>query len=193
MTETPVDEKGGFEPSPYDFLHHGVCLISRTIYLAEITEESAEQFIKRMHILSGISDEPIHVILNSAGGNWFDGLAIYDVINTSASIVTCEVVGKCMSMGTVISQACDRRFVHANACVMIHNGSQGLDGSALELEAWGRHSAVERRRLYKLLSRRSHKKSAFWRRKCAATGDYILTAEQATKLGLFDELIEVPE
>ena len=145
-------------------------------------------FIRAMHVLDKQGDFPITIIINSHGGDWHDGFAIYDTIMDSSSLVVCEVRGKCMSMGVIIAQACDRRQLMPHAIVMVHNGSAGADGDALNFEKWAAHSKSERKRMYEILAERSGRTPAFWQKKCLG-GDLILNADQAVELGLFDEVI----
>ena len=143
-----------------------------------------------MHLLETQSDFPIHILMNSGGGNWLDALAIYDRIRDCDTLVTVEVLGKCMSAAVPIVQACNVRFIHPNASVMVHNGSHEISGGveATEMERWSKQSALERKRMYDLLSSAGAKSPCFWRRKCAK-GDFYMTASQAVVLGLFDEVV----
>jgi ATP-dependent Clp protease protease subunit len=174
---------------PSDFIF-GCCEPeTRTIIVTDINDEMVNNFIKAVHVLELQNDFPIHLIINSRGGDWEGGLAIYDTIKDFVGPVSCEVRGKCMSMAVIIAQACQYRWVHPNASVMVHNGNAGADGDAVNFENWARYSKHERQRMYELLAARTGHKPSYWRRKCG-NGDLILTADQAVKHGLFDEVIK---
>ena len=65
----------------HKFFDHNIDLDYRTLYIGgEIEEESAEKAIKGIHVLETISSEQINIILNSPGGCWYNGIAIYDMI-----------------------------------------------------------------------------------------------------------------
>lgn len=150
----------------------------------------ADHFVRCMHLLMSDCDDPVHILMNSGGGHWLDALAIYDCIRDADTLVTIEVLGKCMSAAVPIVQACEKRFIHPNATVMVHNGSHEASGvDALTLEQWGKNSTAERKRMYAMLAARSPKDAGYWRRKCAQ-GDFYMTASQAVELGLFDTIVE---
>lgn len=161
---------------------------SRTIMVTDIDDEMVNGFIKAMHIMERGNDFPVHVLINSRGGDWAGGLAIYDTILDFPAPVSCEVKGKCMSMAVIIAQACVPRVVHPNASIMVHNGNAGADGDAINFENWAKYSKSERKKMYELLAARTGHTAEFWRRKCAS-GDLILNADQAVKLGLFDAVV----
>ena len=161
---------------------------TRTVLVGDIDDAMVNDFIKAFYILEKTSDYPAHLIINSRGGDWAGGLAIFDTIKDFPAPVTCEVRGKCMSMAVIIAQACDTRWVHPHSSVMVHNGNAGADGDAINFENWARYSKSERRKMYELLGDRTGHKPEFWRRKCAS-GDLILNADQAVALGLFDLVV----
>ncbi len=183
--DTPVHQDEG--PS-LEFLACNVDLETRTIWLGNIEEDTAEHFIKAMHVLTKDNDFPIMILMNCAGGHWPNALAIYDCIKDCDAPVDVEVYGQCMSAGPVIVQACTTRWIHPNAMVMVHDGQHGGEGETRTFVAWGKYADFERKRLFKLLSRRSTKPANYWRNRCARHGDVILTAEQAISFGLFDHL-----
>lgn len=171
-----------------EFLACNLDVDTRTIWLGAIEEETAEAFIKAMHVLCKGSDWPINILMNSPGGHWPGALAIYDCIMDCDAPVSVEVYGQCMSAAPVIVQACSDRWIHPNAMVMIHDGSHGGEGTTSTFVSWGKYADQERKRMFNLLARRTPKTPRFWRNKAAKTGDFYLTAAQAVQLGLFDNL-----
>lgn len=135
------------------------------------------------------SDMPVRVLMMSGGGLWVGALAIYDAIKDCDTTVDIEVYGCCMSAAVVIAQACERRFIHPNATVMVHNGTHDPgESDSQSFEAWGKWSRKQRERMYSLLAERSKNGPDWWRRK-ARNGDFILSADEAVELGLFDEVV----
>lgn len=124
---------------------------TRTIYMGSISKTAdenesgvdnfmAEYFIKGMHILNTTSDEPITIVMNNPGGDWYHGMAIYDAISTSPSHCTIMVYGHAMSMGSVILQAADKRYMMPNSRFMIHYGSDGKIEHSKTFEKWADES-----------------------------------------------------
>lgn len=129
----------------YDY---DIYIPSRTIYMGS-TESSitdgesgteavmAERVIKALHLLDQ-KDEPITIIMNNPGGDWYHGMAIYDAIKSCKSHVTVKGYGYIMSMGAVIMQAADNRIIAPNAKLMIHYGYAGWDGHAKTFQKWAK-------------------------------------------------------
>jgi ATP-dependent protease ClpP protease subunit len=123
----------------------------RTIYmgsLGKIDEENesgvdnfmAEYFIKGMHFLEARKNDPIIIIMNNPGGDWYHGMAIYDAIRTSTCHCTIKVYGYAMSMGSIILQAADNRIMMPNSRLMIHYGYNGMSGHTKIFEKWSDES-----------------------------------------------------
>jgi ATP-dependent Clp endopeptidase proteolytic subunit ClpP len=165
---------------------------SRTIYIGDgedgsgVGPKMAEKVIKAFTIFNTTPDKNVRVILNSKGGDWYDGMAIYDVIKSSPCEVTIEVVGAAMSMGSIILQAADVRVLHPNSTIMIHDGSDFFDGHARNMERWGDWSKVIRKQMYAIYAEKTGKDSKHWEKRCGH--DYILTAEEAVEEGLADKI-----
>ena len=173
----------------HDFFDHGFHLESRTIYLGpETNGHTFEKVLKGLHLLVLDNQEkPITIHMNNCGGDVFDGFATYDAIKSCPCQVVIEVFGQASSMGSIILQAADRRIIHQNAIVMIHDGMESFEGDPRSFENWARFSKkILRPRTYQIYSNRSGKDELFWERKCAS--DYIMTAEEAVELGLADEI-----
>jgi len=73
--------------------------------------------------------------MSSAGGNWNDGMAIFDAISTCKSHVIMLVYGQAESMSSIILQAADTRIMMPNAYFMCHFGSSGFEGNYLDVQA----------------------------------------------------------
>jgi len=170
---------------------------TRTIYIGDSTEGeldylTAKNTIKALHILQSFSiDRPINVILNTFGGCWYNGMAIYDAVRGCPCHVVVTAIGAAMSMGSIILQAADERVIYPNATLMIHDGYETrVDDAPNTFQNWAEHSKVCQARMYAIYSERSGKQPGFWKRKCAS--DSILTAEKAVEIGLADRIFKPP-
>ena len=118
---------------------YNVDVESRTIYMGSeegVDALMAEYMVKGMHILESKSVDAITIIMNNPGGDFFHGLAIYDVIKTSKCYCTIKVYGHAMSMGSLILQAADKRIMSPNSRFMIHFGYDSHSGHAKIVEKW---------------------------------------------------------
>lgn len=131
-----------------DKLHdYGIYVPSRTIYMGSEQSDNdmvesgtdylmAERTIKNLHILDSASEQPITILMNNLGGDFYSGMAIYDAIRKCKSHVTIKVFGHAMSMGSVILQAGDERIMTPSARQMIHYGYDAVDGHSKTVRKW---------------------------------------------------------
>jgi ATP-dependent Clp protease, protease subunit len=185
------------------FYDYDIDLPHRTIYVGSINSDidgdesgtdvlMAERVIKALHLL-GQKDEPITIIMNNLGGDWYHGMAIYDAIKTCNCHITIKAYGYCMSMGSVILQAADERLMAPNAKMMIHYGSNAAPSIHSKIfDSWAEenkkiNTAMEDIYLDKIklvnpsFTRQDLEKKLNF--------DTFLTAEEAVKLGLADDIL----
>ncbi len=163
---------------------------TRTVYLlGDVDQDSVGRAVKGLHLLASASVEPITLLINTEGGNWQQGMALYDFVSSLPNHVTAKVLGQAMSMGGIILQAADTRIAYANATIMVHDGNDGYDGHPRTFEAWATYGKALRQRMYEIYAECSGKSVSYWSKKCEQ--DYILTPSQALAEGLIDN-IEVP-
>jgi len=176
------------------FFDYDLHLETRTIYIGDgedgsgVGPKMAEKVVKAFTIFNMTPDKPVTVLLNTKGGDVFDGYAIYDAIKDSPCHVTIEVIGAAMSMGSIILQAADLRVVHPNATIMIHDGKDSMDQVHIrDLEKWAEYyKKIDRPRMYQLFADRTGKPFSYWEKKSA--NDYIMTAQQALDEGFVDKI-----
>lgn len=71
--------------------------------------------------LRSIGEQPVTVHVNSPGGDYFEGLAIYNLLRAHPKEVTVKVLGVAASAASVIAMAGDRLEVPRAGFLMIHN------------------------------------------------------------------------
>lgn len=142
----------------------------------------------------GVRDpgEPVYIDINSPGGSVVDGLALYDVIQglrAKGSHVTTRAVGGAFSMGAVILQAGDDRVVTPHAKLLIHEGSQTIQGTMTRGEQEDMKGFVDMllSDIADILESRSKLSRRQilnrWKRK-----DWYIDAEEAVNLGFADRI-----
>lgn len=121
------------------FHDYGLHIPTRTISLDSsdgnsVDYEMTTRAIKNLSILANLSKDPITVILNTEGGDCYQGMAIYDEIKSMHDIhVTAIVKGAAQSMGCIVLQAADHRILMPSASLMYHNGSgRGPEANSYE-------------------------------------------------------------
>jgi ATP-dependent Clp protease protease subunit len=71
--------------------------------------------------LRNFGDVPVTVEINSPGGDYFEGLAIYNVLREHKQDITVKILGLAASAASVIAMAGDTIQVARAGFVMIHN------------------------------------------------------------------------
>ena len=108
----------------------------------------ASMFYKNIRILDNLSKDPILIHMHSIGGDWNDGMTIYDSIHLCQSHVTIVAYGQAESMSSIILQAADNRVMTPNSYFMCHFGSSGYSGNYLDVQ---KGAAFEKRMTEKML------------------------------------------
>lgn len=71
--------------------------------------------------LRSIGEKPVTVQINSPGGNFFDGLAIYNMLRAHPETVTVQVLGMAASAASIIAMAADEIQIAKAGLMMVHN------------------------------------------------------------------------
>ncbi|WP_299686700.1 head maturation protease, ClpP-related [uncultured Tateyamaria sp.] len=71
--------------------------------------------------LRNIGDRDVVVSINSPGGDFFEGLAIYNLLNEHPGAVTIKILGLAASAASIIAMAGDKIQISRAAFLMIHN------------------------------------------------------------------------
>ena len=118
-------------------LHEYHCNIkTREIYLQSDSSSEEEvgvdfrmanTFSKNLHLLNSQNSKPILVHMHTIGGEWNDGIAIYDNLSFSNSPVTILAHAHARSMSSIILQGAQKRVLMPNCDVMVHYGSYADD------------------------------------------------------------------
>ncbi|KFB99157.1 ATP-dependent Clp protease proteolytic subunit [Trabulsiella guamensis ATCC 49490] len=79
---------------------------------------TAQQFADDLNALDNVSH--INLNIHSPGGDVFDGIAIYNLLNKHPAKITVHIDGLAASMASFIAMAGDRIVMPENALMMIH-------------------------------------------------------------------------
>ena len=89
----------------------------------------ASRFIKNLNILMRKSNNPILIHMKTNGGDWQEGIAIYDAIKACPNRVTILNYTHARSMSSIIFQAADKRVMMPNSVFMFHEGNTEFSGT----------------------------------------------------------------
>lgn len=181
------------------YFESGLYVPNRSIYLGpredrdEVDHGVFGSFFKALSYLDHIEETPITVNMNSEGGDFYHGMAIYHAIFSCRSHVTIIGWGYCASIGSIILQAADRRVLAPATLVVIHDGYEGFSGDPKELERWMEQSKVARQLMYNTYLQKMRAKNESTtiddiKKLCAVSTYY--DAAGAVEVGLADEVLE---
>ncbi len=84
--------------------------------------------------LRAIGDKRITVEINSPGGNYFEGVAIYNLLRRHTQPIDVQILGIAASAASIIAMAGDTIAIAHNAEIMIHQAMGIFAGNADDME-----------------------------------------------------------
>jgi ATP-dependent Clp protease protease subunit len=168
-------------------------LEERIIFLAgPVTDLNANLVIAQMlYLASKDSKRDIKLYINSPGGSVTAGLAIYDTMQYLKCPVSTICIGLTASMAAVILAAGTKgkRFALPNAEILLHQVAGGAQGQATDIEITAKQIIKIKAKLNEIISEHTGQQLSKVERDTER--DFYLTAEEAEKYGLIDEVIGV--
>lgn len=167
-------------------------LKERIIFVSgEIDDAMASIVIAQLIFLENEdSKKDITLYVNSPGGSIPAGMAIIDTMNFIKSDVSTVCVGMAASMGAMIlSQGTKgKRFTLPNSEIMIHQPLTGVQGQASDIEIAAKNILRSKETLYKMLAKATGKTMEQITKD--ADRNYWMTAEEAKRYGIIDDIIK---
>lgn len=184
-----VIEKTHYGERAYDI--YSRLLKDRIIFLGgPINDAVANAVIAQMLFLETQDKEKdIKLYINSPGGDVTAGMAIYDTMQYVAPDVSTICVGLAASMGAVLlgAGAKGKRFSLPNSQVMIHQPWGGFQGQASDIEIHARMIVRMKETLNKVIA--NHTGQTLKQVEKDTDRDYFMSAAEAKKYGLVDEVV----
>jgi len=146
---------------------------------------TAQSFIDE---IKEYEDRELNIHINSLGGEVFEGMAIYSIIQRRTSKTTVYIEGIAASIASVIALAADEVIMSENSLLMIHNAWGGTQGEAKDMrkqaeilekitneiaEVYGKKTKIPYNEIVEMMDEET------W-----------LTAEEAVALGFVDSISE---
>lgn len=159
----------------------------------------ADRFVKNIRFLALQSNKPILAHLKTCGGNWQEGMAMYDAIKLCPCNVTVLSYTHARSMSSIILQAADWRVLMPNSYFLFHYGTEFLSGDVPSVLSQAEHAKHDVKVMLDIYVERAKKGAAFkgmidteirrvFKTEMEKKTDVYLTSEQAIKWGLADEV-----
>lgn len=173
------------------FLEEGIDVDNRIIHLFDdIEQHTVSRVIRGLQLMIIKNKElPIHVYINSFGGDVYSGFGLFDFIRSLEVEVHTYVVGTAMSAATIILMSGDHRYMYENSKIMLHSASGGVEGKSFEIV----NDAEEHKRIHQQMAEIYASRSSVGYKKWMNDLRYenlYYRAEEALKLGLIDSIIK---
>lgn len=190
----------------------GININSREIFLHSYincdTEEQGVEYRsaiileKNLRILESINNKPILIHMHLPGGDWSDGLAIYDTIKSCVSKTIILAYAKVESSSSIILQSADTRILMPNCHVLLHYGSIYLDADHKAATSSLRWSENESQKMLDIFAAKCENsqiaKEKNWKKMMARKhiqsqlsnySDWIMPASEAVYYGFADGIL----
>lgn len=167
-------------------------LRERIIFLTGPVEDySASLIVAQLLFLEAENPKKeISFYINSPGGVVSSGLSIYDTMQFIKSPVSTLCIGQAASMGSLLLTAGEpgMRFALPNARVMVHQPSGGFRGQVTDILIHAKEIEALKRRLNEIYVH--HTGQNYETIELALERDNFMTAEEAQKFGLIDQVMQ---
>lgn len=154
------------------------------------TDVTAVGFKNELNQLGDVSEIDVHI--NSAGGNVFEGHAIYNMLKMHKAKVNIYVDALAASIASVIAMSGDTIFMHKNSFMMIHNSWVMTLGNSKDLrETADLLDKTDQSSNNAYLDKATNLSEAELKQLLEA--ETWLTADEALEKGLADEILGASE
>ncbi|BAK36179.1 ATP-dependent Clp protease proteolytic subunit ClpP [Microlunatus phosphovorus NM-1] len=177
--------------TPFDEQLLSRLLHQRIIVLgAEVDDPIANRICAQLLLLS--AEDPradISLYINSPGGSVSAGLAIMDTMRLIPNEVSTLAMGLAASMGQFLLTAGTpgKRYALPHARVLLHQGSAGIGGTAVDIEIQAQNLEHTRDTVLGLIA--EHSGQPIERIEQDSLRDRWFTAEEARAYGLVDHVV----
>ena len=166
-------------------------MMDRIIFLGTPIDDYIANIIQAqlLFLESVDSKKDIQIYLNSPGGSVYAGLGIYDTMQYIAPDVATICTGMAASMGAVLlcAGANGKRTALRHSRILIHQPMGGAEGQASDIEITAREIQKLKKELYEIIANHSGQTyEKIWE---DADRDYWMTADEAKKYGMIDEVL----
>ena len=166
-------------------------LNDRIIMLSEEVNDTTASLVvaQLLYLEAQDPDKEIQFYINSPGGSVTAGMAIYDTMQYIKCDVSTICIGLAASMGAFLlsSGTKGKRLALPNAEIMIHQPLGGARGQATDIAIQAEQIMRIKRKMNELLSK--HTGQTIKTIEKDVERDHYMTADEALKYGLIDEII----
>lgn len=166
-------------------------MMDRIIFLGSGIDDYVANVIQAqlLFLESVDANKDISIYINSPGGGVYAGLGIYDTMQFIKPEINTICTGMAASMGAVLMCAGQKgkRSALPHSRIMIHQPLGGAQGQASDIEITAREILKLKEELYEILAK--HTGQTIKKIHQDSDRDYWMTAAEAKKYGMIDEIL----
>jgi ATP-dependent Clp protease protease subunit len=168
--------------------------MNNILYLADNEDDTVDSIIKSILEINQedqgtASPRPIHLYINSYGGDVYLFLGLIDIINASKTPVYTYALGAAMSCALLVTLAGHKRFAYKHSTFMYHQISLGEWDVAKNLE----EDLIETKRLHKLIEELVLDKTTITKQQIEDIHnhkkDWYINSEEALQYKIINQII----
>jgi ATP-dependent Clp protease protease subunit len=184
-----VVEQDGRGERAYDI--YSRLLKDRIVFLGTPIDDEVSNLIiaQLLYLESEDPDKEIFFYLNTPGGHVSSGMAIYDTMQYIKPPVSTLCMGQAASMGALLLAAGQKgkRYALPHSRILIHQPLGGFQGQATDIDIQAREILRLKEELNHILATLTDQ--PIEKISTDTERDYYMTAEQAKKYGIIDEIV----
>lgn len=142
--------------------------------------------------LGNLNPEVLHILINSEGGDLSAALALTDVMRSSAIPIQTYGLGTIASAGLMIFMAGEKecRIITRNTSILSHQYSAGMVGKEHELYATVKEFKLTTEKVLNHYLEHTNLSKRMIKKYLLPQTDVWLTAEEAVKYGIADQIVD---
>ncbi len=166
-------------------------MMDRILFLGVPIDDYVANIIQAQLLFLESTDpsKDIQIYMNTPGGSVHAGLGIYDTMQYISPDIATICTGMAASMGAVLLSAgtTGKRSALTHSRIMIHQPMGGAQGQAADIEITAREILKLKKELYEIIAK--HSGVTYKKIEKDSDRDYWMTAEEAKKYGMIDEVL----
>jgi len=173
------------------YFEKGIDVVNRRVFLGDIEADTIDWAIKGVYLMETNDNEsPIELFISSFGGDVYESLALYDIMQTVKCPIHTFAYGKCMSAAPLLLAAGEpgQRWVAPHVALMHHDGASTLEGKGASLLEDVKHTEKLNKQWTELLAGHSNKNFKWWNDRAKRQADFYFSAEEAITWGIADAI-----
>lgn len=179
------------EPAGCKVIESGTQKESVVILHGPITTENIADAIQQIIVANLSEQKRLHLVIMSSGGNLTAAFGLIDTMAGSAIPIITYGIGEVLSAGLLIFMAGHHRVLGRNTSILSHQFSTGSGWNKFhEMEALERGLKMTQKQVIEFYIKATQLPLRIIKAKLLSSSDTWLTAEEALKYNLADEVVD---